>query len=493
MTTTTFKRRNLAMAILAFAMFMDLMDVTIVNVAIPSIRDDLGASPAQIEWLVGGYVLAFAGVLITAGRLGDRYGRQRIFLIGIIGFTLASVLASTAQTGSILVASRVLQGFFAGLMVPQVLANVQVLYRPKERAPVFAILGVITAMAAVIGPVLGGWLVTNNPIGGEWRSIFFINVPIGIIIAVAGYFLVPNTKSEKVTDLDIVGVVLAVGGVLLLVYPLVEGRQLGWPAWSFVMMALSPVALTAFVYQQKRRTAEGSALIPLRLFGNRGFVGGSAIQFLFQGSITSFFLILAIYVQVGLNFEAITAGAMTLPFSVGAVIAAGVAAGLTTKLGRILPLVGAVMMSAGTAWTIQVIRSSDAAFSSWDTVVPMALAGLGLTTMLVPLLDIALSTVDVNDSGAASGTLNTFAQVGGAVGVAVTGVLFFGEAGRYTQPELLHALSVAAWVPITGYALCALASFLLPGLGAVRKHAEEQERIADIEEARLATQAPAAP
>ncbi|ETD30426.1 MFS transporter [Williamsia sp. D3] len=488
MTNPTYKRRNLAMAILTFAMFMDLMDVTIVNVAIPSIRDDLGASPAQIEWLVGGYVLAFAGVLITAGRLGDRYGRQRIFLIGIIGFTLASVLASTAQTGSILVASRVLQGFFAGLMVPQVLASVQALYRPKERAPIFAILGTITAMAAVIGPVLGGWLVTNNPIGGEWRSIFFINLPIGIVIAIAGFFLVPNTKSEEVRDLDIVGVVLAVGGVLLLVYPLVEGRQLGWPAWSFVLMALSPVVLTAFVFQQKRRTIT-DALIPLRLFGNRGFVGGSAIQFLFQGSITSFFLILALYVQVGLGFEAIAAGAMTLPFSIGAVLAAGVAAALTTRLGRNLPLIGGLMMSSGTAWTIATIRSADEGFSSWDTVIPMGLAGLGLTIMLVPLLDIALSTVDVEDSGAASGTLNTFAQIGGAVGVAVTGVLFFGEAGRYSQPELLHALSIAAWVPICGYALCAAASFLLPGLGAVRKHAEEQERIAELEEARLAAEA----
>ncbi|PXW30230.1 UNVERIFIED_CONTAM: EmrB/QacA subfamily drug resistance transporter [Williamsia faeni] len=477
-----YPRRNIAMAILAFAMFMDLMDVTIVNVAIPSIREDLDATPAQIEWLVGGYVLAFAGVLITAGRLGDRYGRQKVFLIGIVGFTLASVLASTSQTGEILVASRVLQGFFAGLMIPQVLANVQVLYRPKERAPVFAILGTITAMAAVIGPVLGGWLVTDNPLGGEWRAIFFINVPIGIVIAVAGWFLIPDTKSETVTNLDLVGVVLAVGGVLLLVYPLIEGRQLGWPTWSFVLMALSPVVLTAFVFQQRRRTAEGSALIPLRLFSNRGFVGGSAIQFLFQGSITSFFLILAIYVQVGLRFEAITAGAMTLPFSIGAMVAAGIGAALTTRLGRTLPLIGGIMMSSGTAWTILVIRSADADFSSWDTVIPMALAGLGLTIMLVPLLDIALSTVNVADSGAASGTLNTFAQVGGAVGVAVTGVLFFGEAGTYTQPELLHALSIAAWVPICGYALCAAASFLLPGLGAVKKHAEEQERLAELEE-----------
>jgi MFS family permease len=198
--------RGLAMAVLTFAMFMDLMDVTIVNVALPAIQEDLGSTPSQLEWIVSGYVLAFAGVLITSGRLGDRYGRQRVFIAGITGFTIASLTASIAQNGETLVASRVAQGLFAGLMVPQVLASVQVLYKPRERAKIFAVIGVITAMAAVIGPVLGGWLVTNNPLGGGWRAIFFINIPIGIIIVIAAVFLVPNSKSERPSPLDPLGV-----------------------------------------------------------------------------------------------------------------------------------------------------------------------------------------------------------------------------------------------------------------------------------------------
>ncbi|WP_328857462.1 DHA2 family efflux MFS transporter permease subunit [Williamsia herbipolensis] len=461
--------RGLAIAVLTFAMFMDLMDVTIVNVALPAIRDDLDASPSQLEWLIGGYVLAFAGVLITAGRLGDRYGRQRVFIVGIVGFTLASLTASLAQNGETLVGSRVGQGLFAGLMVPQVLASVQALYKPRERAPIFAIIGVITALAAVIGPVLGGWLVTSNPFGGGWRAIFFINVPVGVIIAIAAVAFVPNTKAERPSPLDPLGVLLAVGGILLLVYPLVEGRQLGWPVWSFVLMALSPVVLLLFVLNERRHDADG-AMMPLRLFTDRGFTGGIAIQFLFQGSITSFFLILALYVQTGLGFSAIASGALTLPFSLGAMLAAGVAAALVSRLGRILPAVGGVLITIGTAWTIQVLRSEGTSYSAWDSVIPMAIAGIGLTVMLVPLLDIALATVDTRDSGAASGVLGTFQQVGGALGVAVTGVIFFDAAGRYSQPELLHALSLAAWVPIIGYALAAASAALLPRLDVVKEH-----------------------
>jgi Na+/melibiose symporter-like transporter len=275
---------------------------------------------------------------------------------------------------------------------------------------------------------------------------------------------------------------LAVGGILLLVYPLVEGRQLGWPIWSFVLMALSPVVLALFVLNERRHSEE-SAMMPLRLFANRGFTGGLAIQFLFQGSINSFFLILALYVQTGLGFTAIASGALTLPFSIGAIVAAGIAAALVGRLGRILPAVGGTLMAVGTGWTIYVFNSTGTDYSGWDTVVPMAVAGIGLTVMVVPLLDIALATVDQKDSGAASGVLGTFQQVGGALGIAVTGVLFFDAAGRYTQSELLHALTIAAWVPIVGYLLAALSSGLLPGIAAVKAHLAAVEEEADDEPA----------
>jgi EmrB/QacA subfamily drug resistance transporter len=469
-----------AMIVLTFAMFMDLLDVTIVNVALPAIRSDLNASASQLEWVVGGYILAFASVLITAGRLGDRFGRQRVFIVGIVGFTLASLIASLAQNGDLLVASRVVQGLFAGVMVPQVLASVQALFTPSERAPVFGAIGVVTAMAAVIGPVLGGWLVTSNPLGGQWRAIFYLNVPVGIVIVVAALFVVPNTTVDRPSPIDPIGVVLAVTGILLLVFPLIEGRQLGWPAWSFVLMALSPVVLALFVLHERRHDAD-VAMMPMRLFADRGFVGGATIQFLFTGSINSFFLILALYVQTGLGFSAIAAGVLTLPFSVGAVVAAGVAAALVGRLGRLLPLIGGLFITGGTAATIWVIHHEGAGYSGWDTVVPMAIAGVGLALTLVPLLDIALATVAGRDSGAASGVLNTFQQVGGAVGVAVVGVVFFDNVGRYTPDDLLHALSLAAAVPVVGYALVVVATALLPSLASVRRHLAEQTQETDTQ------------
>ena len=490
MTTSSVARahrlRVPAMIVLTFAMFMDLMDVTIVNVALPSIRSDLDASASQLEWVVGGYILAFASVLITAGRLGDRFGRQRVFIVGIVGFTLASLLASLAQNGDVLVASRVVQGLFAGLMVPQVLASVQALFAPSERAPVFGAIGVVTAMAAVIGPVLGGWLVTSDPLGGEWRSIFYINVPVGIIIVIAALIVVPNTTVDRPSPIDPIGVVLAVGGILLLVYPLIEGRQLGWPAWAFVLMAASPVVLAVFVLYERRHGTD-AAMMPMRLFGDRGFVGGVAIQFLFAGSINSFFLILALYVQTGLGFSAIGSGLLTLPFSVGAVLAAGVAAALVSRVGRLLPLIGGVFISGGTAATIWVLHREGGDYSGWDSVIPMAVAGVGLALTLVPLLDIALATIGGRDSGAASGVINTFQQVGGAVGVAVVGVVFFDNAGRYTPDDLLHALVLAATVPVVGYALVAAASFLLPSVSSVRAHLAEQSDPADPDPALPAT------
>lgn len=495
------KTRGLAIAVLTFAMFMDLMDVTIVNVALVDIKRELGASSAELQWILSGYTLAFAGILITASRLGDRFGRQRIFILGIAGFTLASLLASLAQNGETLVASRFVQGAFAGLMVPQVLASVQALYRPKERAPIFAVIGVITALAAVIGPVLGGWLITNNPVGGHWRSIFYINLPVGVIITIAAIFLVPNTKQERPNRLDPLGVLLAVGAVLLLVYPLVEGRELGWPAWSFVLMALSPVTLAIFFWYQTRRDP-AAALIPVRLFRNRGFTAGLLIYMCFAASIAAFFLILALYVQGGLRFEAITSGALGLPFSLGAMVAAGVAGPLAPKLGRMLPALGGLMMASGTAWTAYNINSAGAGYSAWDTIWPMLLAGMGLTTMMVPLLNISLSTIDSNDAGAASGVMSTFQQIGSALGIAIVGVLFFGNGGnppsdaqiarlaelppeqqhafmRIGQKHALHAFNVGVWVPIVGYTLCAVFAFLLPSIAAVRAHMEAEANAAD--------------
>ncbi len=311
-------KRAVATSILMFAAFMDLIDVTIVNVALPAIRSDLSASPAHLQWILGGYTLAFAVLLITGGRLGDIFGRQRIFVIGVAGFTATSLAACLSGSGDALVIARVVQGGFAALMVPQLLSTVQVLYPPKERAAVFGIVGAVSGTAAVIGPVLGGWLVTSDAFGIGWRSIFLINVPVGIALMALAITYVPNTTSQRATRLDLSGVALATVGLLLLVFPLIEGREQGWPVWIWAMLAASAMVLALFVVNQRRTERRTqSSLLPMHLFANRGFSAGIVTQAAFQGSIAGFVLALVIYLQSGLGFSAIHAGLVLLPFSLG--------------------------------------------------------------------------------------------------------------------------------------------------------------------------------
>lgn len=240
------RSRVAAVIVLLVALFMDLMDVTIVNVALPAIQEDLGATSEHLEWIVSGYLLGLAALLITGGRLGDIFGRRRVFVIGVIGFTAASLLAGLSSTAGALVGFRAMQGLFAGVMVPQVLSIIQAIFPPRERAAVYGITGAVTGLAAVAGPLVGGALITGDAFGIGWRSIFMINVPIGVVLIVGALWLIPETQSAHALRVDVRGVLLAMGGVLALVYPLVEGRQLGWPLWTFALMLLSPVLLALF-------------------------------------------------------------------------------------------------------------------------------------------------------------------------------------------------------------------------------------------------------
>ncbi|SOB88509.1 MFS transporter [Streptomyces sp. 1331.2] len=327
------RRRALAMVVLIVASFMDLLDTTIVNVGLPAIQKDIHATPGHLEWVVGGYTLAFAVVLITGGRLGDIVGRRTVFLTGVAGFTLASLGASLAHNGDTLVAARVVQGAFAALMVPQVLASVQALYKPRERAAVLGIIGAVSGLAAVAGPLLGGWLVSVDAFSIGWRSIFVINLPIGLALLAAAWRLVPDTRSAHPLRLDIPGLLLASAGLFLLVFPLVEGREAGWPGWIGAMLAASPLVLAAFVVNQRRRMRrDGSPLAPMHLFADRGFTSGSIVQLCFSGAMAGFFLILALYLQIGLHFSAIASGLTLLPFTAGAFL--GSAASVPLAPGR---------------------------------------------------------------------------------------------------------------------------------------------------------------
>jgi predicted MFS family arabinose efflux permease len=313
-------------------------------------------------------------------------------------------------------------------------------------------------------------------------------VPIGVAIIAAAWKYVPNSTSERPLRLDLAGVALATVGLFLVTFPLVEGREQDWAWWIWTMLAAGAVGLAAFVaYQVRRERADGSALLPMHLFGNRGYSAGLVAQFLFQGSMVGFFLVLTIYVQTGLGFSPIDAGLMLLPFSLGAFIGTGVSVPLGVKLGKVIMFVGAAVQATAVAWAIQIVHAEGTGLGRWDLALALGLGGAGLGLLVVPLVDVALATVAHSDAGAASGAYGTFQQVGAATGVAVVGVVFFGAVGNtsgdacgaeaaclFTPVGLEHGLTAAAWVSIVGYAACALATLLLPSRAAVRAYAERE-------------------
>jgi EmrB/QacA subfamily drug resistance transporter len=448
-------RRWLTLIILLLAAFMNLLDVSIVNIAIPSIQRDLHASYADVQWALAGYTLAYALVLITGGRLGDIFGRKRLFLIGVTGFTIMSALCGAATGPGMLIGCRVVQGAMGAIMVPQVLAVIQVIFPPAERIKAFAGFGVTAGLGTVSGPLLGGLLIQHNLFGLGWRPIFLINVPVGIIAVIASAILVRESRAPRAPRLDPGGVALVSTALLLLLYPLVQGRELGWPAWTFASMAVSLPVFAAFVlYERAKARRDGSPLVELSLFRERGFSVGMAIAVAFFLGIASFGLVLTLFLQLGLGFTPLHAGLTFLPFSIGVLFSSAAAARLAPRFGRGVTMAGALIIATANAGLIVIVHHYGAAVSTWDMVPALLAAGLGLGAVIAPLADVALSKVPAQHAGSASGIFNTGLQLGNSIGIAVIGVIFFAMLGSQSAtaagavaPQLRSGLA-AQHVPV---------------------------------------------
>jgi EmrB/QacA subfamily drug resistance transporter len=447
-------RRWLTLVILLLAAFMNLLDVSIVNIAIPSIQRSLHASYADVQWALAGYTLAYAVLLITGGRLGDTFGRKRLFLVGVTGFTIMSALCGAAQSPGMLIGCRVVQGAMGAIMVPQVLAVIQVIFPPAERIKALAGFGVTAGLGTVSGPLLGGLLIQHNLFGLGWRPIFLINVPVGILAVVASAVLIPESRAPRRPRLDPGGVALISAALLLLLYPLVQGRQLGWPVWTFVAMAASvPVAIAFVAYERAKSRKDGSPLVELSLFRARGFSVGMGIAIATFLGVASFGLVLTLFLQLGLGFTALHAGLTFLPFSAGILVSSGAAARLAPRFGRGVTMAGTLLIAAAMAGLIVIVHHYGAATSTWDLVPGLAAAGLGLGAVIAPLADIVLDGVPGQQAGSASGVFNTGLQLGNSIGIAVIGVIFFGLLGSQSAaaasaaaPQLRAGLA-AAHVP----------------------------------------------
>ncbi|MEU9175021.1 MFS transporter [Streptomyces sp. NPDC048420] len=471
------RRRWFALAIVMTAAFMDLVDVTIVNIAIPSIQRDAGASVSQIQWITAGYALAFAAGLVTGGRLGDIHGRKRLFLVGIGGFTLASALCGFAANPEMLVASRILQGAMAALMVPQVLSIVHATFPAHERGKVFGLFGAVVGLGAVSGPLLGALLTEWNLFGLEWRPIFLINLPVGIAGLLLGSRFITESKAPKALKLDLVGVALVVVGLLMLLYPLTRGRELGWPLWGYLCMAGAVVVFGALVAYERRKTArDGSPLIELSLFRVKSFAAGIAVQTVFGVGLGIFFLVWTLYMQIGLGWSPLRAGLTGVPFSLAVSTAAGLSVQqLVPRFGRRVLQAGALLMAAGVLLYLWEAERYGMAISSWQMALPLVVMGVGMGLIVAPLTDAVLSEVPREHAGSASGLINTVQQMGNALGLGLVSVVFFGVVGDDLGPAQVGPAFVDAFQHALGWVAAVMVVIFLLMFALPRRPAQHIE------------------
>ncbi|WP_097240125.1 MULTISPECIES: MFS transporter [unclassified Streptomyces] len=445
---TADRRRWIALAIVMVASFMDLVDVTIVNIAIPSIQADTGASFSAVQWVTGGYALAFAIGLITGGRLGDIYGRKRLFLIGIGGFTAASALCGLASGPEMLVATRLLQGGTAALMVPQVLSIIHATFPAEERGKVFGMFGAVVGLGAVSGPMIGALLTEWDLFGLAWRPIFLINLPVGIAGLLLGRRFIDESKADHALKLDLVGVALASLGLLMLIYPLTHGREAGWPLWGYLSMAGSlPVFALFVVYEKVKTRRDGSPLVELALFRVKSFAAGICVQLAFGVALGIFFLVWTLYMQIGLGWSPLKAGATGIPFSIAVSMAAGLSVQkLVPRFGRKVLQAGALVMAAGVLTYIWEADRYGTAITPWQMALPLVVMGLGMGLIVAPITDAVLAEVPREHAGSASGLINTVQQVGNALGLGLVSVAFFGAMDDVVAPEAVGTAFGGAFV-----------------------------------------------
>lgn len=442
------------LAVLLLAGFVTIFDLFVVNVAIPSLQQGLGASFAQIGFIVAGYELAFGVLLITGGRLGDLFGRRRLFIVGMGGFALASALCGVAPNAGFLVAARVLQGLAAALLFPQVYASIRVNFNGDDARRAFGLLGMTLGLAAIAGQLLGGWLIHADVFGLGWRSIFLINVPIGVIAILAARFI-PESRAPQRPALDAVGVVLVSVGLSLLLVPLIEGPGRGWPGWSLWLLVAAALLLTIFHRQQERQRIAGrQPLVDMQLLRQRRFALGVLLVLLVYSTASSFFLCFALLLQSGLALDPFVAGSIFAPCSVGFVAVSLSAPRLLARWGMKVIVAGAFVYAASVALLIAQVWLAAAALQPMQLIPALILLGSSQALIMTPLLNMVLGFIEEARAGMAAGVISTVQQVGAALGVAVVGMLF-GSALANSGGQQQAAQYAAAFVAGMGYNLVA--------------------------------------
>jgi EmrB/QacA subfamily drug resistance transporter len=448
--------RWLVFAVVLAANVMDLMDATIVNVAGPSIRAALGGSASTLQWLPAGYTLAFAVFLITGARLGDMFGRRRLFLIGSAGFTVMSAACSVAPSMAVLIVFRVLQGSFGALMIPQGFGMLKEVFDEEEMTKVFGAFGPMMGLSILAAPILAGALVEANLWGIGWRLVFLINVPIGIAAFAGAVRVLPRTVAHPGIRLDTAGMVLIGVALTAIVYPLIQGRAAGWPAWTFVSLVAGAALLGTFVLWERHR--HGDPLIEPGLLANRSYTSGILVALAFFGAFGGLLLCVSLFAQLGEGFSPIHAGLTLMAMVVGMIAGMGVGFALVGRLGRHMLHVGVSVVAVGTIVLALTVTGARTA-STLDLAPGLFLIGFGAGSSIGQLFDFILAGVSMDEVGSASGVLEAVQQLSSALGVAVLGTIFFSAFGGHLPT---HALAITAWACLVPLAITFLLLFKLP-------------------------------
>ncbi|MFI5938463.1 MFS transporter [Actinoplanes sp. NPDC051494] len=415
------------MTVALVAGFMTLLDVSIVNVALPSIRDDLGLSAGGLQWVLSGYALTFGLLLVPAGRFGDARGRRTVFVAGLAVFVLASAAAGFATSALWLIVARLVQGAAAGVVNPQVSGLVQELFEPRERGRPFGLLGATIGISTAVGPLLGGLLIQLLGASAGWRWIFFINIPIGLAAIALGHRWIPTrAPGERSHDsLDPVGVGLLGTGVLLLLLPLVQEREWQGPAkWLLTVAAI--MVLAGFAAWERRFARRGGTpVIDLGLFGLRSYGVGALTGLLYFAGFTTIFFIYTLYLQSGLHYSALVAGVALTPFAIGSAAAAALGGRVVNRYGQPLIVTGLTLVTVGLVATLVALHFVPGQGAGWAAALPLLVAGIGSGLVISPNQTLTLAEVPVGRAGSAGAVLQTGQRIGTALGIAVVGAVFF--------------------------------------------------------------------
>jgi EmrB/QacA subfamily drug resistance transporter len=454
-TSADISRRWWALAIVVSAQFMFGVDAFIVNVAIPTIARELNASAAEIEAVIAIYLIGYATLVVTGGRLGDIFGTKRIFIAGVAGFTLTSLWCGLAQSGPELILARLAQGATAALMVPQVLATLHLLFADSARGRAFAIYGVVLGLAGAAGFALGGLLVSIDLAGLGWRSVFFVNVPCGLAIIAAALLIVPSAPRRPGTRLDIAGAVVLFAGLLCLIGPLLFGHDAHWAAWLWLVMVAGVAIIWAFIRLERRVAARGGMpLIDLSLPADRAFMRGLAAVFFFFFANLSFDLVITLFLQKALRIPPLTAGLVFLPLALAFVIASRHSGVRARHRGTLVLIEGCALQVAGLMALVAVVALSGEPSAALLATV-LIVFGYGQGLVMAPLSSAVLSSVKPQAAGSASGMYGTTTQIANAAGVAAIGAVFFAAERAFGAKPALF-ISAALFV----LAIMASAAFL---------------------------------